>query len=86
MAPSEGGGFAEFMKRKAIGCYPVPDSLSWEEVALVEPLAVSVHGVRLGELKGGEVVTVPRVREHRTDRDRGSQGTGSWQGDRVREV
>ena len=58
MAPSEGGGFAEFMKRKAIGCYTVPDSLSWEEAALVEPLAVSVHGVRLGNLKGGEVVTV----------------------------
>ena len=32
--------------------------MSWEEAALVEPLAVSVHGVRLGNLKGGEVVTV----------------------------
>ena len=58
MAPSGGGGFAQFMKRKAIGCYAVPDSMSWEEAALVEPLAVSVHGVRLGNLKGGEVVTV----------------------------
>lgn len=58
MAPSEGGGFAEYMKRRAIGCYPVPDSMSWEAAALVEPLAVSVHGIRLGNLKGGEVVTV----------------------------
>ena len=58
MAPAEGGGFAEYMKRKAIGCYPVPDSMSWEGAALVEPLAVSVHGIRLGDLKGGEVVTV----------------------------
>ena len=57
-APTEGGGFAEFMKRKAIGCYPIPDSLSWEEAALVEPLAVSIHGVRRGEMKGGEVVAV----------------------------
>ena len=58
MAPPEGGGFAEYMKRKAIGCYTVPDSLSWEEAALVEPLAVSIHSVRRGEMKGGEVVAV----------------------------
>ncbi|HBD84985.1 MAG TPA: hypothetical protein DC056_13345 [Dehalococcoidia bacterium] len=58
MAPPEGGGFAEFMKRKAIGCYRVPDSMSWEEAALVEPLAVSIHGVRRGDMKGGEVVAV----------------------------
>ena len=57
MAPAEGGGFAEYMKRKAIGCYPVGD-LSWEEAALVEPLAVSVHGVRRGRMQGGEVVAV----------------------------
>jgi threonine dehydrogenase-like Zn-dependent dehydrogenase len=57
MAPAEGGGFADFMKRRAIGCYPVGD-LSWEEAALVEPLAVSVHGVRRGRLQGGEVVAV----------------------------
>ena len=57
MAPSEGGGFAEFIKRRAIGCYPV-GGLSWEEAALVEPLAVSVHGVRRGQMQGGEVVAV----------------------------
>ena len=57
MAPSEGGGFAEYMKRRAIGCYPV-GKLSWEEAALVEPLAVSVHGVRRGQMQGGEVVAV----------------------------
>ncbi len=56
--PSEGGGFADYMKRQAMGCYPVPDSMSWEEAALVEPLAVSVHGVRRGVLKGGETVAV----------------------------
>ena len=57
MAPSEGGGFAEYMKRRAIGCYPV-GNLTWEEAALVEPLAVSVHGVRRGQMQGGEVVAV----------------------------
>ncbi|MCH7800783.1 MAG: alcohol dehydrogenase catalytic domain-containing protein, partial [Chloroflexi bacterium] len=58
MAPAEAGGFAEYMKRKAIGCYVVPDSLSWEEAAMVEPLAVSIHGVRRGQMQGGEVVAV----------------------------
>ena len=57
-AENEGGGFAEFMKRRAIGCYPLPDGMSWEAGALVEPLAVSVHGVRRGQMQGGETVVV----------------------------
>lgn len=57
-AENEGGGFAEYMKRRAIGCYSLPDGLSWEEGALVEPLAVSVHGVRRGQMQGGETVVV----------------------------
>ncbi len=56
--PNEGGGFAQYMKRRAIGCYPLPDTLSWEAGALVEPLAVSVHGVRRGQMQGGETVAV----------------------------
>ena len=58
MAPAEGGGFAQYIKRRAAGCYPLPEDLSWEEGALVEPLAVSVHGVRRGQLSGGETVAV----------------------------
>ena len=57
-APEEGGGFAQYMKRRAAGCYSLSDSLSWEEGALVEPLAVSVHGVRRGQMSGGETVAV----------------------------
>lgn len=58
MTAAEGGGFAEFMKRKAIGCYLVPDEISWQEAALIEPLAVSIHGLRRGDMKGGEVVAI----------------------------
>ena len=58
LAPVEGGGFAEFIKRKAMGCYTLADNLSWEEGALVEPFAVSIHGVRRGGLIGGETVLV----------------------------
>jgi len=56
--PNEGGGFAQYMKRRAIGCYPLPDGMSWEDGALVEPLAVSVHAVRRGAMQGGETVAV----------------------------
>jgi len=58
LAQGWGGGFAQFIKRKALGCYRLPDHLSWEEGALVEPLAVSVHGVRRGKMRGGETVVV----------------------------
>ena len=57
-AKDEGGGFAEYMKRRAIGCYQLPDGLSWEEGAFVEPMAVSVHSVRRGQMQGGETVVV----------------------------
>jgi threonine dehydrogenase-like Zn-dependent dehydrogenase len=53
-----GGAFAQYIKRKALGCYRLPDRLSWEEGALVEPLAVSVHGVRRGKLRWNETVVV----------------------------
>ncbi len=58
MYPVVGGGFAEYIVRKAAGCYVLPDSFGWDEGALVEPLAVSVHGVRRGQLLGGEAVLV----------------------------
>jgi len=54
----EGGGFAEYIKRFADGCFRLPDGLSWEEGALVEPLAVGVHGLRRGNLAAGETVVV----------------------------
>ena len=53
-----GGGFAEYVTRKAAGCYPLADSLTWEEGALVEPLAVSIQGLRRGPLVPGDTVVV----------------------------
>ena len=58
LGPVEGGGFAEYIKRKAMGCYTLADNLTWEEGALVEPFAVAIHGVRRGLLIGGETVLV----------------------------
>ena len=56
--PVRGGGFAEYIQRRAVGCFPLSDGMSWAEGALVEPLAVSVHAMRKGQLSGGEVVAV----------------------------
>ena len=53
-----GGGFAEYVVRKAVACYPLDTSLTWKDGALVEPLAVSIHAMRRSSLKGGETVVV----------------------------
>ena len=58
MAPASGGGYAEYMVRRAEGLYTLTESLSPEEAGLVEPLAVSVHAVRRGEMRGPETVAV----------------------------
>jgi 2-desacetyl-2-hydroxyethyl bacteriochlorophyllide A dehydrogenase len=56
--PDTGGGYAQYIKRNAAGCFPIHDNMNWEEAALVEPLAVSVHACRRGNLEGGETVLV----------------------------
>jgi len=57
-APESGGGFAQYVTRRPTGLFKLPDSLDWQEGALVEPLAVGVHAVRRGGLRPGEVVAV----------------------------
>lgn len=52
------GGFAELVKAPAEKVYPIPDSLSDEEAAIVEPLAVAVHAVSCGEPKAGDTAVV----------------------------
>lgn len=56
--PDGPAGFAAYTVTRAAGCYRLPDNVSWEEGALVEPLAVSTHAVRRGEMSGGETVAV----------------------------
>jgi (R,R)-butanediol dehydrogenase/meso-butanediol dehydrogenase/diacetyl reductase len=40
------GGFAEYTRVHLDEAVRLPDSVSWEEGALVEPLAVALHGIR----------------------------------------
>jgi 2-desacetyl-2-hydroxyethyl bacteriochlorophyllide A dehydrogenase len=52
------GGLAEYVSVPAYTLYPLPDALDFELGALVEPLAVAVHGVHLVNLAAGERVLV----------------------------
>ncbi len=52
------GAFAEKVEGFAEWLYKVPDNISDEEVCMIEPLAVSIHAVRKGEVKLGDNVLV----------------------------
>lgn len=57
------GAFAEYLRipREAFktgGVCEVPDSLSYEEAALVEPLSCCLHGQELAQTRVGEIVTI----------------------------
>jgi threonine dehydrogenase-like Zn-dependent dehydrogenase len=52
------GGFGQYAIAKAQAAIKLPRSLSLNDGALVEPLAVSLHGVTLAELKPGARVLV----------------------------
>lgn len=48
------GGFAESVVVPEAMVVPIPDSLSFEHGALVEPLAVALHGIDIAEAKPGD--------------------------------
>lgn len=56
--PDSGGGFAEYMTRRPSGLFKIPDEMDWTDGALVEPMAVSVHGLRYAQMKPGDIVAV----------------------------
>ena len=57
------GGFAPVLRVSGAGTYPdavrpLPDNLSFEQGALVEPLSVAMHGVRQSGIQAGQSVLV----------------------------
>lgn len=52
------GGFAEYCRVPAAQVYPLPDSVSFEEGALMEPLACAVRGIQMAEIEPGDTVAV----------------------------
>lgn len=56
--PEWGGSFASAFERRPQGLFRIPDTLTDEQGALIEPLAVAVHGVRWGRMRPGSSVAV----------------------------
>ncbi len=52
------GAYAEFVRISANGAYRLPDVVSFEEGAMVEPLAVGLHAVDMGRVTRGDTVLV----------------------------
>jgi (R,R)-butanediol dehydrogenase/meso-butanediol dehydrogenase/diacetyl reductase len=52
------GSMAEYLIVPSYSCYQLPDSVSDESGALVEPLAVAIHAVRQGNVRPGDTVAI----------------------------
>ncbi len=52
------GCMAEYYITPAYACYKLPDAVSDESGALVEPLAVAIHAVRQGKVSPGDTVAI----------------------------
>ncbi|MCF4114936.1 MULTISPECIES: 2,3-butanediol dehydrogenase [Dethiosulfovibrio] len=53
-----GGGFADYTVFFEEFVHPIPDSLSYEDAALVEPMAVALHSLVQGDFKIGQTALV----------------------------
>lgn len=52
------GGFAEYSLVPEAQCFPIPDSLTYLEGALAEPVACCIHGMDLAGVRSGDTVAV----------------------------
>lgn len=55
---SVNGAFAEYTKMNYTHVYKIPDSMSYESAAIIEPLACGTYGVKKLDVKPGEFVVV----------------------------
>ena len=54
----QGGGYAEYAVTKPNQCIRLPQSASMADGAIIEPLAVALHGVNMSGLKAGDKVLI----------------------------
>ena len=52
------GGMAEYYCHPADMLIKIPDEMTWEQAAMAEPLAISLHGIHRGGLKAGEYCVI----------------------------
>jgi len=53
-----GGGFSEYTTFPARFVHKIPDSLSYEKAALIEPMSVALHSLRVGHFEIGQTAIV----------------------------
>ena len=56
--PPDNGCMSKFYNHKAAFCYKIPDSMSFEEAALVEPLSVGIHATNRANVGLGSNVLI----------------------------
>ncbi len=56
--PGCDGALCEYMTVHADFCFPVPDAMTAQEAAMIEPVAVALHTVELAKITPGETVAV----------------------------
>ena len=56
--PGIPGFFREFVNLPVSNFLPIPATMSFDEAALAEPLAVAVHSLRLASIRPGETIAV----------------------------
>ena len=54
----QNGGFAEYAAVPADSLIPLPDSVSFEEAAMLEPMAVAVHALRRAQPDPADTIAV----------------------------
>lgn len=53
-----GGGFAEYTVFPAEFVHKIPDNMSYEQAALIEPMAVALHSIRVADFRTGDTALV----------------------------
>ncbi len=52
------GGLVEYLVLPADCCHPIPDSMTLDQAALVEPLSIGVYAQRLARMEGGAKIAI----------------------------
>src|SRR5207237_9769233 len=52
------GAFAEYVRVPAANAYVLPDNISLQEAALIEPVSCAVHGMHRLSLRSGDTVLI----------------------------
>ncbi|CAM3544123.1 MULTISPECIES: NAD(P)-dependent alcohol dehydrogenase [Saccharibacillus] len=56
--PPYDGAFVQYLKMRADFVFPIPDHLSYEEAALVEPFSVGIHAASRSKLQPGSSLAI----------------------------